>query len=183
MKNMIIVTFVSLGLFACASKKVETDTAAQAPVVPSPTKAHAVLKSAKGYKVSGMVHFTEEDGKMVVETMVDNLKAGPHGFHIHETGDCSAADFTSAGGHFNPHAHQHGDIGKGSHVGDMGNLVADRKNKAHTRFTVEGMTMVTGASSIIGKAVVIHKDKDDLKSQPAGNAGARIACGVIEALN
>lgn len=184
MKNILLVTSVAVSLAACThTPKTETTTAAAPAPVIVPTKAQAVLKAGSGTKIKGIIHFTEEDGKMKIETLVDGLKAGPHGFHIHETGDCSKADFTSAGGHFNPSHGEHGSMSSAKkHVGDLGNLIANSKKKANTTIVVEGMTMKPGADSIIGKAVIIHKDKDDLKSQPAGNAGARIACGVIEAL-
>nr|BFD61581.1 superoxide dismutase family protein [Bdellovibrio sp. HM001] len=187
MKNMLLIGLVSLSMAACAQKEKAAEThhhdhhnheAAAA----APQKAQAVLKTVKGSKLKGIIHFTEENGKMKIETMVEGIKPGPHGFHIHENGDCSAADFSSAGGHFNPSKGTHaGHDVAGRHVGDLGNLVADNKSKANTTLIVDGMTM-KGPESIIGKAVVIHKDKDDLKSQPAGNSGARIACGVIEAL-
>lgn len=184
MKNLILVSCAAVSLAACTHKpKTETQAEPTPAAVVVPTKAQAVLKSAAGAKIKGIIHFTEEDGKMKIETLVDGLKAGPHGFHIHETGDCSKADFTSAGGHFNPTHGEHGSMSSAKkHVGDLGNLIANNKKKANTTIIVEGMTMKPGADSIIGKAVVIHKDKDDLKSQPAGNSGARIACGVIEAL-
>lgn len=181
MRNIFIAGLATMMLSACAQveKKPETP-AVVAP--PAPTKAQALLKVAAGSKVKGMIHFTEEGGKMKIETMVEGLKAGPHGFHIHETGDCSAADFASAGGHFNPEHTTHGAPGATPrHGGDLGNLIADKKMKANTTIMADGLTMA-GANSIIGKSVIIHQDKDDLKSQPAGNAGKRIACGVIEAL-
>lgn len=184
MKNLVVVGGIALVMLsACAQKEKQTAEVAPAPVVVAPTKAQAVLKAAKGYKVKGIIHFTEEAGQMKIETMVDGLKAGPHGFHIHEVGDCSKADFSSAGGHFNPGHGEHGaTTSEKRHAGDLGNLTANGKKKAYTTITASGLTMQPGAESIIGKAVVIHKDKDDLKSQPAGNSGARIACGVIEAL-
>lgn len=184
MKNLILVTSVAVSLAACTHKpKSEMITEATPAPVVVPTKAQAVLKASADTKIKGIIHFTEEDGKMKIETLVDGLKAGPHGFHIHETGDCSKADFTSAGGHFNPTHGEHGSMSSAKkHIGDLGNLIANNKKKANTTLVVEGMTMKPGANSIIGKAVIIHKDQDDLKSQPAGNAGARIACGVIEAL-
>lgn len=185
MKNMFVVTLAAVSLSACAHKQQHDDHHAEpaAAQTPAPQKAQAVLKAPKGSKLKGMIHFTEENGKMKIETMVDGIKPGPHGFHIHEKGDCSAADFSSAGGHFNPHQGTHADHNTpGRHVGDLGNLIADNKSKAYTTLIVDGMTMKPGAESIIGKSVIIHKDKDDLKSQPAGNSGPRIACGIIEAL-
>lgn len=181
MKKMFIIGLTALMATACAQvQKKEEVKPVEAP--PAPTKAQALLKAGKDSKVKGMIHFTEENGKMKIETMVEGLKAGPHGFHIHEVGDCSAADFSSAGGHFNPAQGSHGSHeGSARHAGDLGNLIADKKKKANATIVVEGLSMA-GANSIIGKAVVIHQDKDDLKSQPAGNSGKRLACGVIEAL-
>lgn len=182
MKNAFITALIALTAIACAQveKKPEVTVA---PPPPAPTKAQALLKAPAGSKLKGMIHFTEENGKMKIETMVEGIKAGPHGFHIHETGDCSAVDFSSAGGHFNPGMGTHGAINTAPHhAGDLGNLIADKKKKANTTIIADGLTMQPGPQSIIGKAVVIHQDKDDLKSQPAGNAGKRIACGVIEAL-
>lgn len=185
MKNLILTGFVILTMSACAQlqKNTEETPAQPAAATVAPTKAQAMLKAANGSKVKGIIHFSEDGQTMKVETLVDGLKPGPHGFHIHETGDCSKADFSSSGGHFNPGHDNHGAReSKKRHAGDMGNLVADAKGKANTTVLVEGMTMQSGEQSIIGKAVIIHAGKDDLKSQPAGNSGARIACGVIEAL-
>ncbi len=185
MKNIFYTGILALTLMACAQspKQAETTSSAEAVATPAPTKAQAVLKAANGSKIKGIIHFSEDGGKMKVETIVEGLKPGPHGFHLHEVGDCSKADFSSAGGHFNPAHGTHGAPGSNSHhAGDFGNLIANNKGKANTSLTLEGLTMKPGAESIIGKAVIIHKDKDDLKSQPAGNSGPRIACGVIEAL-
>ncbi|MBO9665695.1 MAG: superoxide dismutase family protein [Bdellovibrio sp.] len=183
MKKYIVPVLAALVVGACAHKEAEPVAAPATPAAPpAPTKAEAVLKSAKGSKVKGTIHFTEENGEIKVEVMAEGMKSGPHGFHIHETGDCSAADFSSAGGHFNPASGKHGSLTSANrHAGDMGNIMADRKGKSNQSFTMKGS--LSGAESIIGKAVIIHKGKDDLKSQPAGNSGAREACGVIEALN
>lgn len=182
MKKLILSTLVLLSVGCAQMKKKTAEPAPVEPAAVVPTKAQAVLKPAPGYKVKGIVHFTTENNSTKIETNIEGLKAGPHGFHIHEVGDCSKPDFSSAGGHFNPTAANHGDAhGDKRHAGDLGNIIADTKKKAKTSMTAEGLSM-SGANSIIGKAVVIHKDKDDLKSQPAGNSGARIACGVIEAL-
>ncbi|MEN0059663.1 MAG: superoxide dismutase family protein [Bdellovibrio sp.] len=148
-----------------------------------PSKAQTVLKSQPGSKVKGLVHFTENNGVMKVEVMVEGLKPGPHGFHIHEIGDCSKPDYSSAGGHFNPTKNHHGSLNtKTRHAGDFGNLIANAKGKAVLTLEVSDLTLKPGATSILGKSVIVHRDQDDLKSQPAGNSGPRIACGVIEAL-
>lgn len=193
MKNVILATFAIVVLSSCAQFQRKSGSKSETPPAPtspeavatpaSPTKAQAVLKPAINSKVKGIIHFSEDGDKVRVEAMVEGLKPGPHGFHIHEVGDCSKADFSSAGGHFNPAHGSHGDLGsKKRHAGDFGNLMADTKGKAFVTFDVEGLTVTPGAHSILGKAVIIHKDKDDLKSQPAGNSGPREACGVIVGL-
>lgn len=193
MKNVLLITLTAIAFTACTHfQRTESPDSTQDVVgstpptegseTVAPQKAQAVLKSVKGEHIKGTIHFYEQNGVMKIETLVDNLKPGPHGFHIHAKGDCSSADFSSAGGHFNPTHKNHGSLdSKVRHAGDLGNLIADTKRKAYTRFETKSLTLA-GAQSIIGKSIIIHKDKDDLKSQPTGNSGARIACGVIEAL-
>src|SRR3989440_424771 len=109
-----------------------------------------------------------------------NLKPGKHGFHIHEKGDCSAPDAMSAGPHFNPkHQHHDGPTGTERHAGDFGNVEADASGKGHLEW--KGKLDLSGPNSIIGKSVIVHEKEDDLKTDPAGNSGARFACGVINA--
>jgi Cu-Zn family superoxide dismutase len=142
-------------------------------------KAICVLYPTQGNNVSGTITFTQTDKGVKVVADVQGLSQGKHGFHIHEFGDCSSADGTSAGGHFNPDAKQHGSpMSMTRHMGDMGNLEADESGKAHLEY-VDTVIKLTGPNSIIGKSIIVHKGEDDLKSQPAGNAGPRVACGVI----
>ena len=139
----------------------------------------AVLSPTKGSNVSGVVTFTKVDGGVMIIADVTGLTPGKHGFHIHEFGDCSAADATSAGGHFNPHRIEHGAPDASTrHAGDFGNLEADESGRAHYE-RVDTVISLKGAHSIIGHGVIVHEKVDDLKSQPTGNAGARVACGVI----
>lgn len=146
--------------------------------------AHAVLKAQEGLGISGEVTFTPDAGGVhIAATLSGAAGAGEHGFHIHETGDCSAADFTSAGGHFNPSGAVHGGPDDAEHhAGDLGNIsiAADGSGELHT---VSSMLSLDPASpnSVLGKAVIVHEKADDLESQPTGDAGGRIACGVIEA--
>jgi Cu-Zn family superoxide dismutase len=104
-----------------------------------------------------------------------------HGFHVHETGDCSAADASSAGGHFNPTGRPHGRMDHSAHhAGDIDNIVADANGVAHVNIHVPGLTLGGGAASdIAGRAIIVHADPDDYASQPSGNAGKRVACGII----
>jgi Cu-Zn family superoxide dismutase len=143
------------------------------------TKAMAKLEPKSGSQVTGMVTFTQSGDEVQVLADIQNLKPGKHGFHIHEKGDCSAPDAASAGGHFNPsHQHHGGPHTAERHLGDLGNIEADASGKAHLDW--KGKLQLSGANSIIGKSVVVHEKEDDLKTDPAGNSGARIACGVIE---
>lgn len=142
-------------------------------------KAICKLAPTQGNKVMGQVTFTAIEGGVKIVADVSGLKPGEHGFHIHENGDCSAPDGTSAGGHFNPTGAPHaGPDAMARHVGDLGNLVADQSGYAHYE-RVDKLISLGGDHSIIGRSVVIHADKDDFKTQPAGNSGARLACGVI----
>lgn len=193
MKSVITLAFIFTTIISCTHKQKQTDAAtptngAQASTpaasAPAPTRAQAVLKTGSGEKVKGIIHFTEENGSVKIESMVEGLKSGPHGFHIHEVGDCSKSDFASAGPHFSVTSTQHGSLdSKPRHEGDLGNLMANSKGVAKSTATVKGITLRSGPNGILGRAVIIHKDKDDFKSQPAGNSGARLACGIIEAVN
>jgi superoxide dismutase, Cu-Zn family len=144
-----------------------------------PAKAIALLSPAKDKTVKGVVTFTQTDKGVKVYAHLEGLTPGKHGFHIHEFGDCTAADLTSAGGHFNPTQMSHGAPGdEMRHSGDLGNIVADDKGMAVLEW-VDPMMQLSGPNSIIGHAVIVHAKEDDLKTQPTGNAGGREACGVI----
>ena len=142
-------------------------------------KAVCVLHPTEGNDVKGIVTFTREGNMIKVVADVSGLTPGKHGFHIHEFGDCSAPDGSSAGGHFNPTGMHHGaptDMDR--HVGDLGNIEADVNGNAHYEWS-DSVISFSGIKSIIGHAVVVHGGADDLKSQPSGAAGPRVACGVI----
>ena len=144
------------------------------------TKAAAQLEPKSGSQVTGMVTFTKVGDEIQVVADIQNLKPGKHGFHIHEKGDCSAADAASAGAHFNPtQKHHGGPMNLDHHTGDLGNLEADASGKAHLDW--KGKLSFTGKDSIIGRSVVVHEKEDDLKTDPSGNSGARIGCGAINA--
>jgi Cu-Zn family superoxide dismutase len=162
----------SLGLSAQAPAGKTVGGAAKAVVKLSPTA---------NQTARGEVTFTAESGGVHVVGTFSGLVFGEHGFHIHEKGDCSAPDGTSAGGHFNPGGKPHaGRDAAARHAGDLGNLKADPYGLARVDFVDTGISL-TGPDSIIGKAVIIHEKPDDFSTQPTGNAGARQACGVIEA--
>jgi Cu-Zn family superoxide dismutase len=144
------------------------------------TKATCKLESKSGSKVTGTITFTKTGNDVQVTGEITGLTPGKHGFHLHEKGDCSAPDAASAGAHFNPGQHKHGGpTATERHEGDLGNVEADASGKA--RVDWKGKMSFTGAESIIGKAVIVHEKEDDLKTDPTGNAGGRLACGVIEA--
>ena len=145
-----------------------------------PTVATVTLSPASGSNVRGMVKFIQEKDGIRVEAEITGLSPGKHGFHIHEKGDCSAPDASSAGGHFNPSGMPHaGPTDHQRHVGDFGNLEADGSGKAKYSRSFPDLKLA-GETSIVGKAVIVHAKPDDLKTQPSGDAGGRVACGVIE---
>lgn len=142
-------------------------------------KAVAVLHPTAGNNVKGLVTFARTADGILVTADVEGISPGKHGFHIHALGDCSAPDGTSAGGHFNPENKPHGaPTDTERHVGDLGNITADANGKAHFEWT-DTFISFSGSHSIIGRAVIVHAGEDDLTSQPTGNAGPRLACGVI----
>lgn len=140
----------------------------------------AKLNPASGSQVTGTVAFTQAaDGARVVVDLT-GLTPGKHGLHIHEKGDCSDPKANSAGAHFNPtHSYHGGPDTAEHHAGDFGNITADASGKVHVEMTMKGVKL-GGADSIVGKSVVVHAKEDDLKTDPSGNSGDRIACGVIE---
>jgi superoxide dismutase, Cu-Zn family len=169
--SLIVLTF---GLGACASYNggsTARSTRADATATLSPTKDSSV---------KGTINFTKVADGVRIDGEITGLTPGPHGFHVHEKGDCSAPDATSAGAHYNPTDMPHGDpMAALRHVGDFGNIDANASGVA--KFSrVDHVAKLEGPNSIIGKAVIVHGKPDDLKSQPAGNAGPRVACGVIE---
>jgi superoxide dismutase, Cu-Zn family len=142
--------------------------------------ATARLEAKSGSAVSGTVSFTPAGQKVRIEARVAGLTPGEHGFHVHESGDCGAADASSAKGHFNPAAKAHGHHGGSErHTGDMPNLVADAGGNARLSAELDLLTLTDGPTGILNRSVVIHADPDDYKTQPAGNSGKRIACGTI----
>jgi Cu-Zn family superoxide dismutase len=146
------------------------------------TKAAAVVNALSASGVSGQVTFAKAEGGVKVTVKLAGLKPGPHGFHIHEFGDCSAADGTSAGGHFNPTGDPHaGPKEMKRHEGDMGNIEADKDGAAALEY-VDAKLSFDGTGSVLGRGIIVHAAADDFKTQPTGNAGGRLGCGVIGAL-
>jgi Cu-Zn family superoxide dismutase len=161
----------------------ETPAPAAAPAAAAPITVK--LEARSGSKLTGQAVLTETATGVKVEMTVENGGTpGPHGTHVHEKGDCSAPDGTSAGGHFNPDGVDHGQISADPHhAGDSNNITADADGKATVdRMLSANVDIGKGDKyDILGKAVIVHEKADDYKTQPTGDAGGRLACGVIEA--
>ncbi|GGD51260.1 superoxide dismutase family protein [Pseudoxanthomonas indica] len=181
MRIVLLAAASALVLGACGSSPPPTPAAA-APAGSTAKQGIANLAPASGSLVSGKITLTPMGDGVHLTGVVGGLPANStHGFHVHEKGDCSAADATSAGPHFNPAGSGHGRAGGGAHhAGDMDNIVADAEGVARVSVHVMGVTLGGGAANdIANRALVVHASPDDYTSQPAGNAGARVACGVI----
>lgn len=170
MKSLIAATAAVVLLAACQTMPTE------API------ASAQLKPTKGNKTFGEATFEQVGDKVRVVVFVQGLKPGQeHGLHIHEVGDCSSGDGLSAKGHFNPYGKPHGHPGSAErHAGDLPALKANKAGRANVQIDLDIITVTPGPASIIGRGLIVHADPDDYKTQPTGNAGARIACGVIQ---
>jgi superoxide dismutase, Cu-Zn family len=145
-------------------------------------QATADLQPTQNHQVTGLVTFTEVEGGVRVQAEVQGLEEQRHGFHIHEFGDCSAADASSAGGHFNPDGSRHGgpdDPPAQRHAGDLGNIEADASGRG-SYDRIDRVIQLRGPQSVIGRSVVVHAHEDDLQTEPTGESGNRLACGVIE---
>jgi Cu-Zn family superoxide dismutase len=151
-----------------------------AAMAPSGPSAVADLAATTGSTARGNVTFTAKGDKVVVVAKATGLVPGSHGFHVHEKGDCSSGDGMSAGGHFNPLGKPHAHPSTADrHAGDMPMLVADSAGNASFTAELDVITIGGGSADVVGKGVIVHKDPDDFKTQPTGNSGARVACGVV----
>jgi Cu-Zn family superoxide dismutase len=146
-------------------------------------RATASLQPTKGSKAFGEATFEQVGSDRVrVVVFAQNLKPdGEHGFHIHEVGDCSSGDGMSAKDHFNPLSKPHGMPGPNSHAGDLPMIKAAKNGRGKLDAVIQGVSLGSGPTSIVGRGLIIHADPDDFKTQPSGNSGARLACGVIRA--
>ncbi len=170
MKSVLAAAAVTALLTACQTVPAE------------PPRATAQLQTTKGNKTFGEATFDQVGDKVHVVVYVQGLKPNQeHGLHIHEKGDCSSGDGMSAGGHFNPFAKPHGRHDSAErHAGDLPSLKAGKDGRAKIDVEITGFTVAPGPASIIGRGLIVHADPDDYKTQPTGNAGARLACGVIQ---
>jgi Cu-Zn family superoxide dismutase len=168
---------MKLGISLIAAAVMAAGCASMAPAGP---KATTKLEPTKGNTANGTVTFTQKGDKVVVDARVAGLAPGSHGFHIHEKGDCSSGDGMSAGGHFNPRGKPHAMPSTADrHAGDLPMLVADAAGNATLVVELDVIAIGGGDTDIVGRGLIVHKDPDDFKTQPTGNSGARVACGVI----
>lgn len=185
----VTVTVVMLGVLVvagCASKEetvIEQEPVVEAPAAVEPMIATAQMAARGDLGITGSVSFTQAqpDAPTVIAAHFEGVTPGSHGIHVHETGDCSAEDFTSAGGHFNPMDVPHagpGDMER--HAGDLGNIECEENGTCHLELESDLLTVEEGPGSVVGRAVILHEKMDDLVSQPTGAAGSRLACGVVE---
>jgi Cu-Zn family superoxide dismutase len=175
MKKKLVVALLALALPLVLLDAKEEDKAKHG----GPKNAVAVIHGFGESHVKGVVHFMATDDGVTIRGEITGLTPGKHGFHIHEFGDCSSADPKCHGGHFNPDKKKHGGPhSEERHVGDLGNITADDSGKATINMT-DKMIALSGPHSIVGRAVILHGGADDEKSDPAGNAGPRIAGGVV----
>jgi superoxide dismutase, Cu-Zn family len=165
--GLFVLTALVLAITGCA-----------APQGPAAT---ATLRPTAGNNASGTVRFMQSGDQVIVSGEVRGLKPGAvHGFHVHEKGDCSSADGNSAGGHFNPEGKPHGQHSQGTHhAGDLPSLRADASGVAAINFESRTIRVGGGATDVIGRGLIVHRDPDDFTTQPTGNSGPRLACAVI----
>jgi Cu-Zn family superoxide dismutase len=150
---------------------------------PKSIAAEAILHARAPRSLEGTARFSETPDGIRIAVSIENATPGSHGIHVHSIGDCSAPDFATAGGHFAPEGHPHGgpDAAR-HHAGDLGNIDVEASGRGSLTLTTDALTLKRGGHSVLDRAVVIHAKPDDLASQPSGNSGERIACGVVRAV-
>ena len=186
MHKLFAAAALASSLAACShgSSQSSGGSSSAAPAVHQSHDAFATLDAKSGSKLVGSARFTRgEGGGISAHIVVANAASGLHGVHIHEKGDCSDDKAANAGGHFNPAgaAHHGGPAGTERHGGDLGNISVDDKGNGQLDVTVSGLNLDGDERGIVGRAIVVHEKEDDLHSDPSGNSGARIGCGVIQA--
>lgn len=173
MKNIIFSLFLFVAIIiGCKTKSNSNDS----------KNLKITFESKSNSSVTGTATFTEKKDKVTFVAKLFGLKPGVHAIHIHEKSDCSAADASSAGGHWNPTFKKHGKWGVGEcHRGDIGNFIADEKGNGTITLATDEWCIGCGDASkdVLGKGLIVHQEADDFVSQPAGNAGARVACSAI----
>jgi superoxide dismutase, Cu-Zn family len=183
--SVLLITSITILAAACTpAQEQERSIEIEEDSAPAIEQAVAMIHPTEGNDIVGSVTFTQTDDGVRVQATVSGLDAeATHGFHIHQYGDCRASDGTSAAGHFNPMDMPHGAPTAGQrHVGDMGNLTTNADGVAELDYT-DSVIELNGPNSIIGRGVIVHAGRDDLESQPTGDAGSRLGCGVIGVAN
>ncbi len=165
----------------CVLAQTASEATPEPTPAPAPQRAVAQIGSASGSKVRGSATFTQDGATITLRVSLEHAPPGVHAVHLHEKGDCSAPDATSAGGHWNPSSHAHGEWGTAPfHLGDVGNLVIGADGNGALLLTTELWSIGSkAANDVVGTAIIVHAAPDDFKTQPTGNAGARIGCGVV----
>lgn len=182
-KKLSLSIFIALFAVGCTQEQSQDQEMELTEPETEYSKAIAVINPTEGNNVTGSVTFEQVDEGVQVEGEFEGLSAGLHGFHIHEFGDCSADDGSSAGGHYNPTDNDHGNPeAENRHMGDMGNIEADEEGSATIDY-VDSKIELNGPNSIMGRGVIIHGGEDDFESQPSGDAGPRLGCGVVGVAN
>ncbi|MFT3764075.1 MAG: superoxide dismutase family protein [Minicystis sp.] len=168
------------GLLGAASCAHEETSPVQKAAAPPALRATGTFQAKEGTSVSGTVEAVEEGGAVRLRVNLKGAPPGVHGIHLHEKGDCSAPDFSTAGGHFNPTGAPHSCPPKvPRHAGDFGNIEIGADGLGHLELVADGITIAPGPTSIAGKAMILHHGKDDCTSQPAGDSGMRIGCAIL----
>ena len=168
MRKFVLVSIALLFVVSCASMST------------GPT-ASATLSPTSGNTAAGTVRLTQlGDGSVRVNIDLTGVPPGVHGFHIHDKGDCGD-NGNAAGGHYNPTSTPHGSPNAAAHhAGDFGNVTSDDNGRVRHEFTTRSITVEAGPTTAVGHAIILHANPDDLVTQPTGNAGGRIACGVVQ---
>ena len=171
----------SLGLLVAACRAGGTSKDPSDLADEGSSSAIATFQGKSESRAAGTVTFTQQGSSVRAVAEVNSVTPGSHGIHVHEKGDCSAPDFSSAGGHWNPTGKHHGCPPLGErHPGDLGNIEVNENGLGRLEFTLEGVTLGAGPKSLLGKSVILHEGRDDCASQPSGESGGRLACAVIE---
>jgi len=179
MKRLLTLTVLTAAatLSACGTGQ---DAPKSAAMLAGP-KATAAMAPTTGNTAAGTVTFQQQGDRVMVRAKLSGLKPNQeHGFHAHEKGDCSSGDGLSTAGHFNPTGKPHGPQDADHHAGDMPALKADANGNVDATFQLTGVSIGSGVADLVGRGLIVHANPDDYKTQPTGNAGARIACGVIK---
>ena len=180
--NKRLISALAGAFTAIAAASLVVGCASSTPAAPAGAQVKATIEPRSGSNVRGWATFTDRStGGVAVVVHIENAPPGVHGLHVHERGDCSASDASSAGAHFNPGGMQHaGPADTQRHAGDLGNITIESNGTGHLEMVTDLLTVRPGPNSVVGKSVVFHEKADDLKTQPSGDAGGRLGCGVVQ---